>query len=159
MNKITTFTTPDTRWLSNMAYVNIEHDGIIYPSTENFYQALKYLKGWTFDDSATRKNVRLEISKLKPHEAKRYSREHKATNVDFDQCKIIVMRAAQRMKYAQEPFRSKLLATGDAILEGGNWWGDKFWGVDIKTGEGENNLGKLIMQVRNELREELRNES
>jgi len=37
-------------------------------------------------------------------------------------------------------------------LEEGNWWFDLFWGVDIKTREGENNLGKIIMKVRNELK-------
>ena len=58
----------------------------------------------------------------------------------------------QRKKYLQESLKSKLLSTGDCLLEEGNWWGDKFWGVDIKTREGENHLGKIIMQVREELR-------
>ena len=38
-------------------------------------------------------------------------------------------------------------------LEEGNWWGDIFWGVDKKTGAGENNLGKILMKVREELRQ------
>ena len=59
---------------------------------------------------------------------------------------------AQRKKYSREPFKSKLLLTCDAHLEEGNWWFDLFWGVDIKTREGENNLGKIIMKVRNELK-------
>lgn len=44
MKDILTFTTPENRWLSNMTYVDIEHQGIVYPSTENFYQAIKYDK-------------------------------------------------------------------------------------------------------------------
>lgn len=44
MEDILTFTTPENRWLSNMTYVDIEHQGIVYPSTENFYQAIKYDK-------------------------------------------------------------------------------------------------------------------
>jgi hypothetical protein len=34
----------------------------------------------------------------------------------------------------------------------GNRWGDQFWGVDLRTGLGENHLGKILMKVRDELR-------
>ena len=44
--------------------------------------------------------------------------------------------------------------TGNLVLEEGNGWHDTFWGVDLKTGEGENHLGRILMQVREELREE-----
>ena len=142
MDDILTFTTEDTRWLSNMAYVNIEYNGLIYPSTENFYQAMKY-------KSQLSRNL---ISTLKPHEAKKYSRNNLMTNEKFEERKLDIMLYAQRKKYSQEPFKSKLLSTGDCLLEEGNWWGDKFWGVDIKTREGENHLGKIIMQVREELK-------
>lgn len=138
---ILTFTTTDTRWLSNMTYVDIYHKGILYPSTENFYQAMKY----------SEVSKRIYIASLKPTEAKRYSRNNKMTSEGFEANKLDIMLFAQRKKFNQEPFRSKLLATGKAFLEEGNWWGDKFWGVDIKTREGENNLGRLIMQVRGEL--------
>jgi len=67
---ILTFTTPETRWLSNMAYVDIYHKGISYPSTENFYQAMKY----------SEVGKRVYIASLKPHEAKRYSRENIMTS-------------------------------------------------------------------------------
>ena len=33
------------------------------------------------------------------------------------------------------------------IIEG-NYWHDTFWGVDEETGVGENNLGKILMEVR-----------
>lgn len=144
MKDILTFTTPETRWLSNMTYVKIRYNGIIYPSVENFYQAMKY-KGDT---------TRKLISKLKPHEAKNYNRDNTMTNEYFESRKLDIMLYAQREKYSQEPFKSKLLATGDCLLKEGNWWGDKFWGVDIKTREGENNLGKIIMRVRQELRDD-----
>lgn len=139
-----TFTNPDTRWLSNMTYVSIWYRGVCYPSTENFYQAMKY----------SEQGVREYISTLKPHEAKKYSREHIMTSPVFEERKLNIMGYAQRKKFSQEPFKSKLLATGDCLLEEGNWWGDKFWGVDIKTREGENHLGKIIMKVREELRNE-----
>ena len=142
MEDILTFTTPEHRWLSNMTYVNIEYNGLIYPSTENFYQAMKYKSQLT----------RKLISTLKPHESKGYSRNNLMTNEKFEERKLDIMLYAQRKKYSQEPFKSNLLSTGDCLLEEGNWWGDKFWGVDIKTREGENHLGKIIMQVREGLK-------
>ena len=41
--------------------------------------------------------------------------------------------------------------TGNSTLIEGNWWNDRFWGVDSKTGIGENHLGKLLMELRAEL--------
>ena len=113
MSDILTFTTPETRWLSNMTYVSIEHKGITYPSTENFYQAMKY------SDVETRKH----ISTLKSAEAKKYSRENPITNTNFEDNKIRIMEYAQRKKYDREPFKTLLLNTGDCLLEEGNWWG------------------------------------
>ena len=40
------------------------------------------------------------------------------------------------------------------MLEEGNTWHDTFWGVDAKTGEGQNHLGKILMKIREELKEE-----
>jgi len=54
-------------------------------------------------------------------------------------------------KFRQEPYRSKLIATGDQLIQEGNTWGDTYWGVDLETGEGENNLGKIIMTLRGSL--------
>ena len=47
MEGILTFATQEHRWLSNMTYINIEYNGLIYPSTENFYQAMKYKRQLT----------------------------------------------------------------------------------------------------------------
>lgn len=45
---------------------------------------------------------------------------------------------------------AKAKRRGRQIVEG-NTWGDAFWGVDSRTGEGENHLGQILMQVRSEL--------
>ncbi len=37
-------------------------------------------------------------------------------------------------------------------LQEGNYWGDVFGGIDIETGEGKNIFGKLIMKIRDELK-------
>jgi predicted NAD-dependent protein-ADP-ribosyltransferase YbiA (DUF1768 family) len=44
-----------------------------------------------------------------------------------------------------------LLDTSDAELVEGNWWGDRFWGTF--RGAGRNHLGKILMRVRDELRQ------
>ena len=46
----------------------------------------------------------------------------------------------------------KLLETGSKHLEEVNYWGDTFWGVhkndSSEPGVGENNLGRLLMEIR-----------
>jgi len=44
--------------------------------------------------------------------------------------------------------RAKLLETGGKYIEETNWWGDCIYGVDYKTGLGENKLGRILMGVR-----------
>ena len=57
-----------------------------------------------------------------------------------------------RCKFQQnEDLKERLLATGDAHLEEGNDWGDTIWGT--VNGKGQNNLGKILMQVREELKD------
>ena len=67
--------------------------------------------------------------------------------------KIEVMRECLNLKFSQEPFKTWLVETGDIHLQEGNTWGDKFWGVDLETGEGENLLGRLIMMIRADLQD------
>ena len=56
-----------------------------------------------------------------------------------------------RGKFQWPDLQVKLLATGDAYLEEGNTWGDRIWGT--VDGQGENRLGKILMQVRDEARQ------
>ena len=154
MSDILTFTTTENRWLSNMTYVDIEHQGIIYPSTENFYQAIKYDKDDFCEEVDYLITVRKYLATVKPHEAKKFSRKYQMTNSKFEDNKLKIMLYVQRKKYSQEPFRSNLLGTGDCHIEEGNYWKDLYWGVDLKTRKGENNLGKIIMQVREEIKQE-----
>jgi hypothetical protein len=44
-----------------------------------------------------------------------------------------------------------LMATHPAELQEGNWWGDQYWGVSLTTGKGQNRLGEILMEVREEL--------
>lgn len=69
----------------------------------------------------------------------------------WDDVKVDTMRVIVRKKFQQHnAIREALIATGDAELIEGNWWHDTFWGVC--NGEGENNLGKILMELREEFR-------
>lgn len=58
-------------------------------------------------------------------------------------------------KFTQNPILAqRLLDTGEARIAEGNYWGDLFWGVDDVTGEGENHLGRLLMELRQRFRQE-----
>lgn len=73
---------------------------------------------------------------------------------DWEAVKVTVMEEIVRAKFTQnEDLKWRLLTTGDACLEEGNTWHDTFWGVDAKTGEGLNHLGRILMKVRDELRD------
>jgi len=131
------------RWLSNFYPVNIEYGNLIFPSVEHFYVAMK-----SQDDL-----FRLSIASLSGYEANIAKKLGKTITLraDWDDIKLEVMEYALRQKFNVEKFKTLLLETKDEIIQEGNMWNDKFWGVCLKTNEGENNLGKLIMKIREEL--------
>jgi predicted NAD-dependent protein-ADP-ribosyltransferase YbiA (DUF1768 family) len=61
------------------------------------------------------------------------------------------MRRILVIKFQNPELKAKLIATGDAQLVEGNTWGDLFWGVDTTMGVGSNQLGKLLMGIRDGL--------
>jgi predicted NAD-dependent protein-ADP-ribosyltransferase YbiA (DUF1768 family) len=60
------------------------------------------------------------------------------------------MRELCRQKFAIPWLRNKLLQTEDWLLVEGNAWNDTFWGQC--RGVGENNLGRILMAIRHEIR-------
>jgi len=115
--------------------------GIDFPSLEHAYQASK-----TLNRKDQKWIASLELAK----EAKRAGRKVKMRS-DWEQIKIPTMRALLRIKFSDNAdLREALLMTHPAYLEETNYWGDTFWGVC--NGEGENHLGKLLMEVRDEIK-------
>ena len=52
-------------------------------------------------------------------------------------------------KFWRNPtLKQRLLATGQRYLEETNHWGDLYYGVDYRTGKGQNVLGQILMKVR-----------
>lgn len=138
----------DYRWLSNFYEIEpFEYDGVIYKTTENFYQAMK----------SVNKDERIHIASLDPGKAKRYTSPHNKNFVvrdNWDMMKLEVMEFILRRKFAQKKFNDLLLATRDIYIEETNGWGDVFWGC-TSAGEGHNNLGLLIMKIRKEIQDGL----
>lgn len=129
------------RWLSNFWPSKINVEGWIFPTVEHGYQAAKSMnpEDW--------KDIQECVS---PGAAKRLGKTLKLRK-DWDEIKLDIMLEMVRAKFSQNPdLKEKLLATGDAELIEGNQWGDRFWGVCYGTGE--NHLGKILMQVRGELK-------
>jgi ribA/ribD-fused uncharacterized protein len=74
----------------------------------------------------------------------------KPIRADWETVKIDVMRSAVRAKFEQHAdIRQTLLSTGDSrIVE--HTTNDRFWG-DGGDGSGENWLGRILMEIREEL--------
>lgn len=146
----------DGRWrfLSNFYMSEIKHHGIKYPSMEHYYVAMKIDSPQIIDGiQYTLDDARELISKVEtPGQVKRLGRNKLQLRKDWDQVKLKLMEWGLRQKFSTDPLRQMLLDTGDAELYEGNTWGDIFWGIDLKTGKGQNHLGKLLMQIRDEMR-------
>ena len=94
---------------------------------------------------------RVEFSDLPAVKAKRRGRQVKL-RPDWESVRLSVMARVVGAKFMQNPnLAVRLVATGMMPLVEGNIWGDTFWGVDARTGNGENHLGKILMNVREDL--------
>lgn len=139
MNDITEFR-GEYSWLSNFFPVQIEYEGLTYPSVEHAYQAGKL--------------INIEDRKLflimSASQAKRNWKKYKTYNLT-EEFRLNLMYQLLSIKFNQEPFKSLLIATGDCYIQEGTRWFEPFWGKQLSTGEGKNMLGHLIMQIRTEL--------
>jgi ribA/ribD-fused uncharacterized protein len=141
-----------SNWFSNMLimYKPIIYQGITYYTVENFYQAMKMPKD--------RIDLRKELAHMEPHVVKRAVRNKNKYPWREDWTKelsIKVMKSGLEKKFTvNNSWGIKLIGTEGDIVEWNNW-GDVFWGADIKTGEGENHLGLLLMNIRKDLQQYL----
>ncbi len=128
------------RFLSNFWPCEVELDGLPYKSTEAAYQAAKTL------DEAERE----EIRHAKTAAATKKLGRKICLRPDWERVKLGIMRDLIRQKFTKhEVLKQRLIDTNPAELIEGNYWNDKFWGVC--NGEGDNHLGRILMEVRAEL--------
>ena len=131
------------RYLSNYYEASVEYNGLTYKNNEAAFQAQKVL------DDETRE----QFTELPPNLAKKLGRKVKLRE-DWDEVKIGIMKDICRAKFESHPaLMDRLLTTGDRKLVEGNDWNDTFWGVDDEAG-GQNNLGKILMELREEFKNE-----
>lgn len=120
----------------------IEHEGISYPTTEHFYQAMKT------------KNLderRMVASLASPSEAKKMGKKI-SLREDWDDIKYDVMYHCVKQKFeSDEELKELLLGTRDRWIIEWTFWGDEIWGMHSLSSKGCNALGKILMRVRREL--------
>ena len=139
MNDITEFR-GEFSWLSNFFPIKIEYDGLVYPSVEHAYQAGKL--------------INIEDRKLflvmSAGQAKRLWRNYQSYNLT-EEFRLNLMYQLLSIKFNQEPFKSLLIATNNCNIIEGNYWGRHVFGYCLKTNQGKNHLGQMIMNIREKL--------
>lgn len=130
-------------FLSNLYKAEIAFDGRSFPTSEHAYQFGK------FRDP---ESAEWAIAAPKPHLVAIISHGLFAWDIvpKWSQKKLKRMENVLRAKFSQYPdLANKLIQTGNAeLVEKSNM--DNFWGCG-KKGNGKNMLGKLLMQIREEL--------
>ena len=132
--------TEDYSFLSNFYPCRFYLDGFLYLSAEHAYQAMKAT------NSLDMKKIRDAKS---PAEAKKLGKITQIRN-DWKSIKNSEMKRVLLAKFSQNPLlKVKLLRTEQEFIQEGNTWGDTYWGVC--RNKGKNMLGRLLMEVREEL--------
>lgn len=133
-------------FLSNFAEINIVINDKLWKTSEHMYMARKT------NDPVLQEEIRLCET---PAQAKKLGRSIKLRE-DWEYVKDIMMFICVGYKFTfNEEMGNKLLLTGNAKLIEGNHWHDNYWG-DCNCDQcfnivGQNRLGKILMQVREEL--------
>lgn len=128
---------------SNFSRHSFELDGLIWPTSEHYFQAQK------FEDDEYREKIRSTPS---PMIAARLGRSRKVPiRFDWEERKDEFMYRAVLAKFqAHSDLKQLLLSTGqEEIIE--KTTRDYYWGCGA-NGTGKNMLGRILMQVREELR-------
>ena len=127
-------------FLSNFYPSPVTMYGEVYPTVEHAFQAAKCFS------PADREAIRQAST---PGNAKKIGRLVTLVS-DWDTLRVPIMTELVRRKFeGNSQLRYLLLATTPHELIEGNTWGDRFWGV--YQGVGENHLGKILMQIREEV--------
>lgn len=129
-------------FLSNFWEAPVTYQGLTYGSNEAAFQAQKCMT----------EEEKLPFTEMRPAKSKKAGRRVRL-RPDWEEVKVGIMEQIVRAKFTQnEELKWRLIATGEAELVEGNSWHDTCWGVDTKTGEGQNYLGRILMKVRQELK-------
>ena len=150
---------PENKELSNFFEVDFEMDGVKFKSAEHAFQ---YAKAKKFGDETMAEKI---LKAKSAQSAKAFGK--KVANFkepEWTADKEDLMRKIIRAKFRSNPEITKtLLDTGDRLLAEANPR-DRYWGIGTSAETekaktpakwvGENRLGKILMEVREELRAE-----
>ena len=128
-------------FLSNFYSTDIEYEGYKYMNAEACYHAQKC------QDNDVKKSFMTLSARDAWHKGR--NRESVELRLDWESVKLSIMEQIVRNKFTQNlELAQRLINTGDAELV--EIVGDRFWGrID---GEGQNNLGSILMKIREELK-------
>ena len=133
-------------FLSNFYEKPFIYEGVEYKTAEHAFQAVKCVN-------------KIEANQIReaatPGQAKRLGRICRLRS-DWEDVKVDLMTDIVRAKFQDPELQAMLLATDDAILIEGNWWHDNCWGNcscdRCSSIKGKNNLGKILMQLREDFK-------
>ena len=148
----------ENRFLSNMFEAPIQVDGLTFATVEHYFQ---WSKAKQFGDADIQSKILKTVS---PKSAKAYGKKVKPFDAKvWGDMADTVMKTAVKAKFSQNAeLRKKLLETGDKILAEADPRG-KYWGIgtssdtskasDPTRWPGQNKMGKILMELRSELKE------
>jgi len=147
MVRISTFS-GEYDFLSNFVFCDMIFETKKWKTAEHAFQAMK----------TTEDHERVFIQELEtPGRAKRAGRKV-TLRADWEDVKNQIMLEITRAKFNQNTtLARKLIETGSREIIEGNNWHDNYWGNcschNCKHIPGKNVLGKILMKVREELKE------
>lgn len=137
-------------FLSNFYEAPVKYRGLYFNNDEAAFQSAKVV-------GTKQQNEQVSFTHLSARDAKHKGR-HVTLRNDWEKVKDQVMYDIVQDKFTRNrDLKEKLLATGDAELIEGNTWHDTYWGYDITKKRGKNKLGKILMDVRKDLRKKANN--
>lgn len=139
------FYPPEYYVFDNFSSFQVEYKGKVYPTSEHAYQSSKFVNS----DSELAERIKNSKSAHEAFKLAEANKDKKERN--WDEIKLKIMKEILICKVTQHEYvMKKLLQSEDRVIVEDSWrdsyWG---WGEDRK---GENMLGKLWMEVRNEIR-------
>ena len=132
-----------------------------YRFLSNFYPTPMTYLGWqcptsehAFQLAKTNSNVmqRMIAHASSPSSAKRIGRRVEL-RPDWEKVKLRIMKEVVILKFTSNAdITRQLMMTYPHELQEGNNWNDTYWGVDLGSRQGENHLGRILMEVREMIR-------
>lgn len=131
---------------SNYSSFAIEWKGKLYPTSEHTYHSEK------FEDESLKEQVRNTRS---AHDSQKFAEANKNKyRKDWNDVRLGIMKEILKAKVEQHLYvKKKLLESGDKELIEDSWR-DSFWGWGPNK-DGQNQLGKLWMEVREEFKKNI----